>query len=168
MRSGIGRWARRNVWRVSRYGSAGLDVATMAATRGSAAPARIAPIPPIEWPAIAPTVTSGCSTSARNAARVSAPNSPALSGSSSAGFAPLPRTSKVRQWKPAAWRKTAIGSVRSRADSQPWTRTTPGPGAPPRAGMNQAGSGSPPDSMSIDSYGSPRSAGVTRGGLRRG
>ncbi len=49
---------------MSRYGSAGPDVATTAATRGSAAPARIAPIAPIEWPAIAPTVTSGCSTSA--------------------------------------------------------------------------------------------------------
>ena len=81
MGSGIGRRARRKVWRVSRYGSAGPDVATMAATRGSAAPARIAPIAPIEWPAIAPTVTSGCSISARKAASVSAPNSPALSGS---------------------------------------------------------------------------------------
>ena len=38
----------------------------------------------------------------------------------------------------------------------------------PRAGMNHAGSGSPSDSMSIDSYGRPRSAGVMRGGLRRG
>ncbi len=125
-------------------------------------------MPPIEWPAIAPTVTSGCSTSARNAASVSAPNSPAVSGRSSAGLVPLPRTSKVRQWKPAAWRNSAIGSVRSRADSQPWTSTTPGPGAPSRAGMNQAGSRIPPEAMSIDSYGRPRSAGVTVGGLRLG
>ena len=123
---------------------------------------------PIEWPEIAPTVTSGWSMSAWNAASASAPNSPALSGSSSAGLAPFPRTSKVRQWKPAAWRKATIGRVRSRADSQPWTRTTPGPRAPSRAGMNQAGSASPPDSMSIDSYGNPRSAGVIRGGLRCG
>ena len=106
---------------------------------------------PIEWPEIAPTVTSGCSISAWNPASASAPNSPALSGRSSAGLAPLPRMSRVRQWKPAALRKAAIGRVRSRADSQPWTRTTPGPGAPSRAGMNQAGSGSPSDSMSIDS-----------------
>ena len=62
----------------------------------------------------------------------------------------------------------ASGNVRSRADSQPWTRTTPGPGAPSRAGMNQAGSETPPDSMSIGSNGSPRAAGVICGGLRRG
>ena len=46
------------------------------------------------------SVTSGRSRSARKAASVSAPNSPALSGSGSGGLAPLPRTSKVRQWKP--------------------------------------------------------------------
>jgi hypothetical protein len=46
--SGIGRWASWNVRRVKRSGSAGVEVATTAATRGSAAPARIAPIPPIE------------------------------------------------------------------------------------------------------------------------
>ena len=76
----------------------------------------------------APTVTSGRAMSAANAARASAPNSPALTGSVSAGLAPWPRTSIVRQWKPAAWRNSAIGSVRSRADSQPWTSATPGPG----------------------------------------
>ena len=76
----------------------------------------------------------------------------------SAGLAPWPRTSKVRQWKPAAWRKTASGSVRSRADSQPWTRTTPGPGAPSRAGMNQAGSG---DAVGLDDHRS-RTAGRGR------
>ena len=48
MGSGMGRRASRNVWRVSRYGSAGAEVATTAATRGSAAPARIAPMAPIE------------------------------------------------------------------------------------------------------------------------
>ena len=55
MRSGIGRRASWNVSRVRRYGPAGLDVATTAATRGSAAAARIEPMPPIEWPTIAPT-----------------------------------------------------------------------------------------------------------------
>ena len=80
MGSGIGSRARRNVWRVSRYGSAGADVATIAATRGSAAAARIAPMAPIEWPTIAPLVTSGRSMSARNAASASSPNSPALTG----------------------------------------------------------------------------------------
>ena len=74
---------------------------------------------------------------------VSRPNSPPLIGSSSATFVPWPRTSNRRQWKPAAWRKCAIGNVRSRPDSQPWTRTTPGPGAPSRAGMNQAGRSRP-------------------------
>ena len=54
MTSGMGRWASRNVWRVSRSGSAGPEVATMAATRPSAAPARIAPMAPIEWPTTAP------------------------------------------------------------------------------------------------------------------
>ena len=63
---------------------------------------------------------------------------PPLSGSASAGLAPWPRTSKVRQWKPAACRKTAIGRVRSRADSQPWTSTTPGPGCAV-AGGNEPG-----------------------------
>ena len=55
---------------------------------------------PIEWPEIAPTVTSGRAIRARNAAAASRPNSPALSGSASGGFAPWPRTSNVRQWKP--------------------------------------------------------------------
>ena len=47
-----------------------------------------------------PTVTSGRSIRTRNAAAASSPNSPALSGSTSGGLAPWPRTSKVRQWKP--------------------------------------------------------------------
>ena len=59
------------------------------------------------------------SVKALNAALASSPNSPALSGSGSAGLAPCPRTSNVRQWNPAACRKTAIGNVRSLADSQP-------------------------------------------------
>ena len=126
--SGIGRWARRKVWRVSRYGSAGPEVATTAATSGSAAPARIAPIAPIEWPITAPVVTSGRATRARNAASASEPNSPALIGRVSGALAPWPRTSIVRQWKPAAWRKTTFGRLRSRADSQPWMSATPGPG----------------------------------------
>ena len=77
MRSGIGRRASWNVSRVRRYGPAGLDVATTAATRGSAAAARIEPMPPIEWPTIAPTLTSGCSIRAWKAASESCPNSPA-------------------------------------------------------------------------------------------
>ena len=48
-------------------------MATSAATRGSAAAARIAPIAPIEWPEIAPTVTSGRSSSASKAAERVAP-----------------------------------------------------------------------------------------------
>ena len=168
MGSGIGSRASRNVCRVSRYGPAGVELATTAATRGSAPAARIAPMPPMEWPEIAATVTSGLAIAARNAASESAPNSPALSGRSSGGFAPWARTSNVRQWNPAALRKSAIGSVRSRADSQPWTSTTAGPGAPPRAGMNQAGRSSPSLSTVRDSYARPRSRGVTFGTFRRG
>ena len=59
--------------------------------------------------------------------------------------------------------RRAIGRVRSRADSQPWTRTTPGPGAPPRAGMNQAGSSSPSEWTDVVSYGRPSVAGVIGG-----
>ena len=40
--------------------------------------------------------------------------------------------------EPAALRKSAIGSVRSRADSQPWTRTTAGPGCA-TAGRDEPG-----------------------------
>jgi hypothetical protein len=83
-------------------------------------------------------------------------------------LAPLPRTSNVRQWNPAALRNSANGSVRSRADSQPWTRTTPGPHAPSRAGMNQAGSETPSESIAIDSKASPNSGGVIVGACRRG
>ncbi len=95
-----------------------------------------------------PTVTSGRSRSARKAASASAPNSPALSGSV------LGRVGAVAadvEGQACGTRRrggrAASGSVRSRADSQPWTRTTPGPGAPSRAGMNQAGSGTPSDSI---------------------
>jgi len=45
---------------------------------------------------------------------------------------------------------------------------SPGPGAPSRAGMNQAGSATPSESTASASQGRPRSPGVTRGGLRRG
>ena len=65
----------------------------------------------------------------------------------------------VRQWNPAACRNSAFGSVRSRADSQPWTSATPGPGCPPRAGMNQAGRSTSPERTVVASNGSPRSAG---------
>ena len=77
------------------------------------------------------------------AGRASAPNSPAVSGSSSGAFAPCPRTSNVSTWKPAACRICAFGSVRSRADSQPWTSRTPGPLAPPRPGSTSPGSRRP-------------------------
>ena len=60
------------------------------------------------------------------APRASAAYSPTDSGSASGPFAPWPRTSIVSTWKPAAWSTCACGSVRSRADSQPWTSTTPG------------------------------------------
>ena len=99
---------------------------------------------PSNGPTTAPTVTSGRATAPRRPRAHRARTRPALIGSVSAGLEPWPRTSIVRQWNPAAWRKTAFGSVRSRADSQPWTRATPGPGWPPRAGMNQAGSSRSP------------------------
>ena len=117
--------------------------------------------PPIEWPEIAPTVTSGRAISASNAASASAPNSPALTGSVSAGFAPWPRTSTVRQWKPAAWRNWAIGSVRSRADSQPWTRATPGPG---RAVAGRDEPGRQASSSRATARSTPRTAGRGRPG----
>ncbi len=80
----MGSFASRNVWRVRRYGSAGAEVDTMAATRGSAAPARMAPMAPIEWPEMAPMVTSGRAIRPWKAASASVPNSPALTGSASA------------------------------------------------------------------------------------
>ena len=125
----------RNVSRVSRYGSAGVDVAMSTATRGSAARPGSPRSRPSNDPRRRPRVTSGRAEQRRKAATVSSPNSPAVSGSSSGGLPPWPRTSKARQWNPAAWRNCASGRVRSRADSQPWTRTMPGPGAPSRAGI---------------------------------
>ena len=58
------------------------------------------------WPRWSPR---GRAISASNVASASSPNSPALTGRSSGGFAPWPRTSMVRQWKPAAWRKLGLG-----------------------------------------------------------
>ena len=128
--------------------------------------ARIAPIAPIEWPRIAALVTSGRASSARQAASASAPNSPAVIGSVSATFAPWPRTSTARQWKPAACRNWTIGRSRSRADSQPWTTATPGPGRaaggrhePARQGQPVARCGT-----ATSSNARPRSAGVRCGG----
>ena len=81
MGPGIGRRARRNVWRVSRYGSAGVATAMTAATSGSAAAATRAPAAPIEWPRIATRETSGRAAIAATAALVSAANSPTDMGS---------------------------------------------------------------------------------------
>ena len=59
---------------MSRHGSAGADVATTAAIRGSAAAARIAPIAPIEWPRIAADASPPAGrSSAREAASASVP-----------------------------------------------------------------------------------------------
>ena len=100
----------------------------------------------------ADSVTSGCSMSARNAGQRVGPE---LAGAERQVLGRVgPVAADVEGQAVEARRRggrAAIGRVRSRADSQPWTRTTPGPGAPSRAGMNQAGSGSPSDSMSIDS-----------------
>ena len=142
--AGMGSRARRNVWRVSRYGSAGVDAAITAATSSSSAAATSAPAPPIEWPSTPIVVTSGWRRSSATAARVSAAYSPTDIGSASGPLAPLPRTSKVRTWKPASCRTCAWGIVRSRADSQPWTSTTPGRCAGP-AGRYQPGSRRPSD-----------------------
>ena len=81
----------------------------------------------------------------------SAPNSPAEIGSGSGGFAPCARMSNVRTWKPAALRNWAIGRVLSRADSQPWTSRTAGPGAPSWAGIHHPGSVCPADSIAMSS-----------------
>ena len=93
----------------------------------SSAAATSAPAPPIEWPSSADRrdLRVGARSPA-TAARASAAYSPTDIGRASGPFAPCPRTSKVRTWNPAACRTWAWGSVRSRADSQPWTRTTPG------------------------------------------
>ena len=97
-------------------------------------------MPPIEWPTIAPTRDLGLldqgvergerilrRTRRRSAAAPRA-GSRRCRGRRRSGSGTRPRGGR-----------RAIGSVRSRADSQPWTRTTAGPGSPPRAGMNQAG-----------------------------
>ncbi len=121
---GMGRRARRNVWRVRRYGSAGVATAMTAATSGSAAAATRAPAAPMEWPRIATRETSWRADSAATPARASSAYSPTDIGFVSGPFAPWPRTSNVRTWNPAALSTCAWGIVRSRADSQPWTRTT--------------------------------------------
>ena len=69
-------------------------------------------MPPIEWPEMAADGHLGPGSSRRLEGRPArrSPNSPALIGMRPRpALAPWPRTSKVRQWNPAAWRKTAIG-----------------------------------------------------------
>ncbi len=87
--------------------------------------------------------------SQRTAATVSSANSGTLIGRSSVGLSPWPRTSKTRQWKPAACRYRTWAKVRPRFDSQPWTTTTAGPTAPapPSAGTNQPASSPAPEGI---------------------
>src|SRR4051794_31032548 len=164
MGAGIGRCASWNVTRVSRDGAAGAAIATTASISGSEAAATRLPAAPIECPTSATFVTSGRPRSHDAPARASAAYSPTDIGSSSGPFAPLPRTSNVRTWKPMAWSTWALGSVRSRADSQPWISATPGAGAVP-AGRNQPGRRSPSAvGTSTSSYGRPIASGVDAGG----
>ena len=141
---GSGGCASRNVWRVSRYGIGGRcdrddrgDVRVL--RRGDERPDRAHRVAE-DRRSSSPRAERAAR---RRPARASAAYSPTVIGSFSGGFAPWPRTSKVRTWNPAAWRTWAFGSVRSRADSQPWTRTTPGRRAAGPAGMNQPGRSQP-------------------------
>ena len=109
-------------------------------------------------------MTSGRAWSQATPARASAAYSPTDIGSTSGPFAPWPRTSSVSTWYPIACRTCALGSVRSRADSQPWISTTPGAAASP-AGTYQPGSVSPPlVGTSTSSNASPTASGVHAGG----
>ena len=157
-----------NVLRTRRRGSAGVDVRTSAAVRGSSAAAIAAPIAPIECPRTATAVTPGRAAASPTAASVSAPNSAALIGSASGGFSPWPRTSNMRVAKPAACRNAAFGSIRARFDSQPWTSTTAGAGRPPGAGTNQPGNGPAWEGTSTASNGRPYAVGVSSSGRRAG
>ncbi len=88
MRPGMGRFARRNVWRVRRAGSAGVETAMTAATSGFPALATSEPAAPIEWPSRATRETSDRATSQSTPARASAANSPTDRGMASGPLAP--------------------------------------------------------------------------------
>ena len=92
-------------------------------------PARMAPIAPIEWPTTAPTVTSGRSIRASKAASASQSE---LAGADRQRLGASWRRGRGHRSSGSGSRRRGgrprIGSVRSRADSQPWTRATPGPG----------------------------------------
>ncbi len=94
----------------------------------------------------------------------SAPNSPALTGSVSAGLAPWPRTSKVRQWKPAALQELDVGRASGRGPNPSRGRGPPrarraaaGRDEPGRAGRRRA------SGRRSSSNASPKSAGVNCG-----
>ena len=79
-----------------------------------------------------------------------------------------PARRAVSTWNPIACSTCALGSVRSRADSQPWIRRTPGAGASP-AGRNQPGRRSPSAvGTSTSSYARPTASGVQVDGWRWG
>ena len=86
--SGIGRRARRKVWRVRRWGSAGAATAITAATSESPAVATSEPAAPMECPSSAARVTSGRPRIAATPACASAAYSPTDIGSSSGPLAP--------------------------------------------------------------------------------
>ena len=169
-RVGDGSRASRNVWRVRRYGSAGADVATTAATRGSAAAGEDRPDGAHRVAEIAADrhLRPGEQRLERGQ-RVE----PELAG------ADRQRLGRVRavaadvdrqavEARGVEERAPSAASGRAPTPSRGSARR-PGPGAPPRAGMNQAGrSRSLGADRQVVSNGRPRSAGVMVGGCRRG
>ena len=101
--------------------------------------------PPIEWPTIAADGHLGPLEQRVEGGERIGPNSPAVSGSSSAG------------WRRGRGRRTSGSGTRRRGGTRPSAASgrgptpsrgrgpRPGPGAPSRAGMNQAGRSRPAD-----------------------